>query len=202
MNKTIVYPDWVEKYRSKGHTIKKTKYGYGLYKCTSTYVRGQKPKSVQTFLGVIDENKGFIPKTVTVNNPEYIEYGLSHFIINNFKRELQRTSRDGNIRVINLGIIMYIFGSVNELFIQSCALTHNETNDYIDYYSKISDLRIRNVSSKIDKLLHSNFDNEDDRNVVEQSLRLCVVERHNIKHNPNIPNEVIKTIENAGLKYE
>ena len=38
MKRYVTYPDWVEKFRSPGHTIKKTKQGYGLYSCTSKYV--------------------------------------------------------------------------------------------------------------------------------------------------------------------
>ena len=63
MKRYVTYPDWVEKFRSPGHTIKKTKQGYGLYSCTSKYVPGGKPKSIQTYLGKITPD-GFIPKSV------------------------------------------------------------------------------------------------------------------------------------------
>ena len=56
MNK---YPDWVEKYRQKSVTIRKTKYGYGLYRCTSRYVKGKKyPESTKVI--PIPINKGFL----------------------------------------------------------------------------------------------------------------------------------------------
>lgn len=91
MKRTVVYPDWVEKYRTKGRTIRKTKNGFALYECTSIYVKGLKyPKSVQKYLGRITENEGFIPKQIPMSN-SFLEYGLSHFIIVNFKRELLRT---------------------------------------------------------------------------------------------------------------
>ena len=91
MNKKLSYPAWVEKYRGKGRTIRKVGDGYGLYECTSQYVKGQRyPKSVQKYLGMISEEEGFIPKHVTPLNPKYIEYGLSHFILVNFKRDLMR----------------------------------------------------------------------------------------------------------------
>ena len=87
MKRYVTYPDWVEKFRSPGHTIKKTKQGYGLYSCTSKYVPGGKPKSVQTYLGKITPD-GFIPKSVVSKHPVYVEFGLSHFIISSFKRDL------------------------------------------------------------------------------------------------------------------
>jgi len=49
----VGFPEWVEKYRGPGKTIKKIKSGYALYQCTSKYVPGHTPKSVQTYLGFI-----------------------------------------------------------------------------------------------------------------------------------------------------
>ena len=80
MKRSVVYPDWAEKYRGPGRTIRKVRNGYGLYECTSTYQPGQKyPKSVQTYLGMITEKDGFIPKktdlTVTPVATRSMEYG-------------------------------------------------------------------------------------------------------------------------------
>lgn len=41
--RTVTYPDWAEKYRGKGRTIRKVRNGYGLYQCTSVYVSVQIP---------------------------------------------------------------------------------------------------------------------------------------------------------------
>ena len=41
MKKKNVYPEWAEKFRAKGKTIRKVRNGYGLYECTSTYVPGR-----------------------------------------------------------------------------------------------------------------------------------------------------------------
>ena len=79
MKRYVTYPDWVEKFRSPGHTIKKTKQGYGLYSCTSKYVPGGKPKSIQTYLGKITPD-GFIPKSV-VSKHRMILYILVLFSI-------------------------------------------------------------------------------------------------------------------------
>ena len=86
-----IYPDWAEKYREPGKTIRKSGSGYALIRCTSTYVPGENPKSSQEYLGRITEKDGFIPKVprVSKNNPhkdsdgkdaERLEYGLSRFL--------------------------------------------------------------------------------------------------------------------------
>lgn len=35
MKKKNVYPEWAEKFRAEGKTIRKVRNGYGLYECTS-----------------------------------------------------------------------------------------------------------------------------------------------------------------------
>ena len=50
----VTYPDWVEKFRSPAHTIKKTKQGYSLYSCTSKYVPGGKPKCCPSPISAIN----------------------------------------------------------------------------------------------------------------------------------------------------
>lgn len=55
-----MFPDWVQKYKEPGKTIKKIGDGYYLYKATSHRVPGKKyPVSEQQYLGRITEN-GFI----------------------------------------------------------------------------------------------------------------------------------------------
>ena len=125
------YPDWVEKYRSKGHTIRKVRDGYGLYKCTSVYIPGASyPKSKQVYLGMITEDEGFIPKKTTLDHPTYIEYGLSNFIWLNFKRDIKRSAYDGDEILARLGIIMYIFGSVKPVMIKASSL-FSELSKYL-----------------------------------------------------------------------
>lgn len=50
-------PEWAEKYRKPGTTIKKVGNGYYLYSATSKTVEGKKyPVSVQNYLGRITED--------------------------------------------------------------------------------------------------------------------------------------------------
>lgn len=45
------YPDWVQKYRTKGTTVKKKGDSYYLYKRTSRRVKGKKyPQPVDTYI--------------------------------------------------------------------------------------------------------------------------------------------------------
>lgn len=58
------YPDFAERYHTKGTSIKKIRDNYYLYKVTSHYVKGKGyPVSEQTYIGRIDEEKGLIRST-------------------------------------------------------------------------------------------------------------------------------------------
>lgn len=72
---------------------------------------GGKPKSIQTYLGKITPD-GFIPKSVVSKHPVYVEFGLSHFIISSFKRDLIRSSFRATDDTVYLGVVQYILGAV------------------------------------------------------------------------------------------
>lgn len=74
------YPDWVQKYRVKGTTVKKKGDAYYLYKRTSRRVKGKKyPQPVDTYIGVITRD-GVIEsqkRKVSLTDAEVWEYGFS-----------------------------------------------------------------------------------------------------------------------------
>ena len=76
-----VYPEWVQKYREKGTTIKKKGDSYYLYKRTSRRVPGKKyPQPVDTYVGIITPD-GVVQtqrKRVELTDIEVREYGYSN----------------------------------------------------------------------------------------------------------------------------
>ena len=200
-NRVNVYPDWVEKYRDKGITIRKTKYGYGLYKCTSIYDPSKKyPVVKQEFLGMVYEDKGFVPKRVNneYKEPNYLEYGLSKFIMLNFKRDLRRVSYDGNENIIKLGIIKYIFGSYNKTLLAKSYLTYSD-DDLFNYLDKANNKRIDKVAINIEAALNNKINDIDDLNTLISLLRLSVYDSNNDIY-PIINDELKKLKERYGLK--
>lgn len=197
-----IYPAWAEKYRAKGKTIRKVRNGYGLYECTSTYVPGQKyPKSIQKYLGMITEKDGFIPKQSISDFQDYsIEYGLSHFIITNFKRELQRSTYDSNMAVVTLGIVFYIFGSIDPIFLNSSYISIHYKDDLTLIVDSVSSRRIKAISNKINSLLKDKIPDEKDRLILIKLLSLCTIHH---KSSPNVlvyPDTVKILVERYGLK--
>ena len=77
------YPDWVQKFRTRGTTVKKIGDSYYLYKRTSRRVRGKKyPQPVDTYIGLITPD-GVISshkKKVSITNTEVWEYGFSKVV--------------------------------------------------------------------------------------------------------------------------
>lgn len=78
------YPEWVQKQRKKGTTVKEKGGRYYLYKRTSRRVPGKKyPQPVDTYIGVITP-EGVIEanrRIVTVTDIEVYEYGFSEAVM-------------------------------------------------------------------------------------------------------------------------
>lgn len=74
------YPEWVQKHRVKGTTVKKKGDSYYLYKRTSRRVKGKKyPQPVDTYIGIITP-EGVIQsnkRKVSLTDAEVWEYGFS-----------------------------------------------------------------------------------------------------------------------------
>ena len=202
MSKVInKYPDWVEKYRGKGKTIRKTAYGYGLYKCTSVYDKEKGyPRSIQEFLGVIDKDKGFIPKVKKNSSPKYIEYGLSTFIMLNFKREIKRCAYGSgkDERLIKIGIINFIFDTYSKQLVKHSYLTYLD-DDILNYVDSVNQKRVKTISKKIDELFKLKIQDEKERLDLINILKLSVIDKETLIK-PVISEEIKDIIDKAGLK--
>ena len=193
-----------QKKKKKKKAKRKVRDGYGLYECTSVYVKGQKyPKLKQTYLGKITKEDGFIPKVSYNKKREitYIEYGLSHFILTNFKRSLSRSLFNGGDQLVVLGIIYYIFKDCNKTFIDHTYLSKDcrqQLYERIDNGIPLN--RLKAVSNKIDSLLNQYITDKNDLLLLTELLMLCVVEKDADKVNVTYPEEVVEIVERYGLK--
>lgn len=80
-----VYPDWVQKQKVKGTTVKKVGNNYYLYKHSSKRVPGKKnPVPVDTYIGKItpDGIEKSVSKKIDTNDTEVVvkEYGFSRAV--------------------------------------------------------------------------------------------------------------------------
>lgn len=192
-----IYPDWVEKYHVKGTSIKKLKNGYALYRCTSVYDKKKRyPKSVQEYLGMITEDKGFIMKRK--ERLEYLEYGLSSFIMDNYKNQLLRSSYDRNLVLVKLGIINYIFKSLDDVVFEHTYLAFDDKDELMIAKENLSKNRIKTITNKIDKLLSCDLD--QDREMIERLLLLTVIEKGRNKDEVFYSDDLKELIEARGLK--
>lgn len=199
MKRQIQYPDWVEKYRGPGKTIKKTKQGYGLYRCTSVYVKGSNPKSIQEYLGRITED-GFIPKySAVLQNTRMLEYGFSHFLVVNFKRKLMRRMYGAISETIELVIIRYIFGVVSEWTLSSSYLTHGREKELLAFQQNSTEQRIHNGTVLLRKIFEEAVPDPAVRQEITAGLLLCSIFSDS-QAPPAVPSEISTIIENAGLR--
>ena len=198
MKRTVVYPEWAEKYREKGRTLRKVRDGYGLYQCTSEYVKGQKyPKSVQTYLGMITEKDGFIPKRQAAAPQAFLEYGLSHFIMANYSHELGCSSPE----VLRLGIVYYLFEEVNEIFIRSSYVSHEMEEQLIQCWENGIPLQeLKTIAGKIESLVEASIPDGARRRMLTKLLFLSVIGSEAVPENAVYPKAVKEIADRYGLR--
>ncbi len=203
--KTVEYPTWVEEWRGPGHTIRKKGDGYALYHCSfhrylCTFLH--EAKYQQTYLGRITENEGFIPKAKGADPAPYLEYGLSHLIWKNLREEiLGHLPRSRNAGLLKIGIICFIFGSVDEEFLRSSYLTYGEIEKLAPLAAKLSGEQIRRIVMFTEQELHKRIPSEKEYNMVVKLLMLCVARPgHGMKQCPAIPPCVREVLERQKLK--
>ena len=177
-------PNWVLKYKGKNKSIKYLGNDrYGLYEVTSKYDKDLGySKSKQTFLGVISKESGLVLKKRKINDEaDYLEYGLSHFVYTNFKRNIQRslhtTSSIQTDLLIKLVIVNYVFNDTSDASISMCYLCINDIDELIEYRDSITNARIIRASNKINTILKEKVSDVADYNALINYLRLIVVRK-------------------------
>jgi len=93
------YPDWVNKYKERGTSVKKVGSEYYLYRTTSKRVPGKKyPQPIQEYIGKITREGVIRTKVrkISTDRVKVYEYGLSHaletllpekFLVNSHDKE-------------------------------------------------------------------------------------------------------------------
>ena len=172
-------PSWATKYKGRNKSLKHLGNDrYGLYEVISKYdsIKGYS-KSIQTFIGVISKDEGLVLKKKRVNDKaDYLEYGLSHFLYLNFKRNIQRSIGKGDSKyidyLIKLIIVKYVFGQVYDEFIDMTYLCLDRADEIKEYKNKISDKRINNGANRINTYLSRCINDDKDLNLLINYLRL------------------------------
>lgn len=151
---------------------------------------------------MVTEKDGFIPKKVTSDHPVFLEYALSNLIWRNFKRALIRSSFNGNEDLVRLGIVKYIFGDANETLIRLTFISDGHVEIMLRLLQSSSPQRINTISKKINELLDEKIRDHDERKVLENLLRSCVLDSKNkLLQVPEIPSLAKEIMERNDLKY-
>ena len=196
------YPEWVEKYRAKGRTIRKTKDGYALYHVTSEYRRGQAPRQIQEYLGKITEEDGFVPKR-TDKERRFIEYGLSHMIWCSMRREIVRHFVSPDYDMVRIAIVMHVFGSSDAGIMGLSYLTYSDADRLAGILRKLSPESIERCGAAVDNALRRRIGDGPDLLTLERLLMLCVVEPGpGSSRKPSVPGQASALMEKYGLRYE
>ena len=204
-------PEWAQMYKKKGYDIRLRNGQYILLKITSKRVNGKKyPQPVQEYLGIITKNNGLIERKRKISDyqGEALEYGLSNYINTRFKRSIQRSlynvSGDKATSLITLGIIQFIYGSINIDYLSMSYISYAKKDELLNDYNRTNKQKITVVSNKIQALLEKIFTNKSDYDLLIASLKQnTIIVAQDIKPiPPSIPNIAKKVFAKYGVKYE
>ena len=204
-NRTKVYPEWVEKYRGPGRTIRQLKNGYALYHCSSRYRPGEHPLVQQTYLGMITEADGFIPKKAKGDKIRYLEYGLSHVIWRNFLPELRNAVNARNAKdnlVIMLGILRFIYGQVDAETFGESYLTILRREELTVLLGRLSPKshNLEAVVRRLNELFSIRFPDAGEQAFVKASLLTCVI-RQGTSGKPVPSEKLLQLLEKHHLTF-
>jgi hypothetical protein len=116
----MAFPDWAEKFRTKGTAINKVKDKYYLYRVHSERIKGtDKVRKVNDeYLGRITEAGLIAPKSKINGNIIIKEYGIYAFILSINDVIIKRIIKDFNTSyktIITVALIQFLYGSFNDL---------------------------------------------------------------------------------------
>lgn len=205
--KLELLPDFAKPYKTKGHDVRKVRGRYQLFKINSQRIEGKKyPVLKQEYLGTIDPEKGLIPKNslkvVTAGNV-LVEYGLSHFILKHFIRELVRSTFNNSCSdsVLIMAVIHFIYRHVDERFIRLSYLARKYKASP-ENYSESSINRAIRLSKKISECMSAMFPERSDRDYVIALLKEIRVSAEIDTVSFTYPNELVEIFKKYGIKYE
>ncbi|MGN1393779.1 MAG: hypothetical protein ACI4V7_07075 [Succinivibrionaceae bacterium] len=156
----------------------------------------------QEYIGTIDPDKGLLPKKVLPNTNEtrFVEFGLSNFILEHFKKDIIRSSfTEISEVVIYFSIIHYIYGHVE----QSIKLSY--LSKYVDDFTVIKSLgtskRITQLSANIAKYIKEMFPVKSDRDYILELLRDTKIKESEYFPKINYSLEIKEILDKYGVKY-
>lgn len=199
-------PDFAKPYKTKGYDVRVVNGVYRLIKISSKRVPEKKyPVLQQEFIGIIDKDKGLIPKKTYPNlSTDSLEFGLSNLIYLNFRRDLQRLvfGGDRNYFYTRLAIIYYMYGSVDLRFLKLSFLSCRD-EELQNFSLKCSMKRLSSMAGKIDTFLATAIPDTSDRLYLVSYLRQVTVSR-NTMDSPKLhyTDELLTLFDKYGLKYE
>lgn len=203
--KLELLPDFAKPYKTKGYDVRLVRGCYQLFKVSSKRVQGKSyPKLVQTYVGTITEDKGLIPKKVTVQDSSLmVEYGLSHFILYRYKRAILRSffNNSGSLQTIYMAIVLFMYGHTQQRFIDMSYLKTliKPCNEIVDGNAPI---RIAKACDKISALLKKDFPDDADRDYLIAALKDIKVDINQLNPSVNYSDNIKSIFNQYGIKYE
>ena len=133
----------------------------------------------------------------------YVEYGLSHLIWTNLRSKIAEALWKSTGDLIKLGILGFIFGSFEEIYIRSCFLTCHDAERLARLLESTNPKRLQTVKGAVERELRRAIPEASDYDHATRLLMLCVVDvsaGHETK--PELSRFLREILEKNGLRFD
>ena len=192
-------PDFAKPYKTRGYDVRLVYGRYQLFRITSRRVPDKKyPQTVQTYLGTIDPEKGFIPVGGKKGfSGTMIEFGLSDFIITRFGRRLAKSTFNGRNSDVYPAVVLYLYGHLEERFAR---LTWaGQRIDDLPAVLNRSLKTIKALSRRIGEYMEELIPDRSDRDYLEARLRELRVSASDPAPGVKYPADIEEILEKYGV---
>lgn len=171
-------PAWAEKYHTEGTTLRKRGNAYMLLRVSSRCVKDRPyPVLDQEYLGMVDE-AGFHPKKRSGSGVRFVEWGLSAFILDRYRRDLQRncygTTGDAGLDVVTLAVIAFVHGTAAESALRLSLCGTSRTAQLSKRREMTNPKRIATIVNAIGRMLEKDFPDKEARSEAVALMRMEV----------------------------
>ncbi|MGN1281310.1 MAG: hypothetical protein ACI4UM_05345 [Succinivibrio sp.] len=142
-----------------------------------------------------------LPKKTSTFTPSLVEYGLSSFILKNFKRKIQRSMFNNSCseQAFILGVILFMYGHLQDRFIRLSYLSKGFTKTP-DVAGSAAIKRIKKISLLIASCFEEAIPDEADRDYAKALLRELKVDINSPKPSIIYPIELSEVLSKYKLK--
>lgn len=195
-------PAWAAKYDRKGLAFRKRGDAFRVYEVSSKRTEGKAyPVLTQKYIGTLTEKDGLLPaRTKERKLTGQLECCLSHFVIENFGREIKRSffnSGDFKDALLRAAVIGWMFGCIPQKRMIPLSASSIGFEEKMEKVLSMSEDRMKKAVSSVDRAVSAVIKDPADLAYLRSRLLTCTVPESDTRF-PGYPEDIAKLLATYG----